>query len=319
MLVEPVSGPKPYPLRTAADAVAVVDRVAAAGAANVGFLCDLYHLAINGDDVDAAIAAYADRIAHVQIADAPGRGEPGTRRARPRPATWPTWQAAATPAGSAWSTSPTGRRPRTASAWLPRATARAGLTPARRRPASTKESCMTTDRLHRPRHHGRPDGRQPGQGRLRRRRLQPQPGQGRARWSRPAAGAPTASPRRSRDADVVATMVPDSPDVQEVLAGEGGVFANAKPGTLIIDFSTIRPDVAAELAERRRERAASGCSTPRSSGGEAGAIEGTLSIMVGGDAGGLRRRPAGARRGRARPSCTSGPPAPARPSRPPTS
>lgn len=78
VLVEPVSGPKPYPLRTAADAVAVVDDVRAAGGANVGFLLDLYHLAANGDDLDAAINRYADRTAHVQIADAPGRGEPGT-------------------------------------------------------------------------------------------------------------------------------------------------------------------------------------------------------------------------------------------------
>lgn len=78
VLVEPVSGPKPYPLRTAADAVSVVDDVRAAGAANVGFLMDLYHLAANGDDLDAAIAAYTDRTAHVQVADAPGRGEPGS-------------------------------------------------------------------------------------------------------------------------------------------------------------------------------------------------------------------------------------------------
>ncbi len=78
VLVESVSGPKPYPLRTARDAVAVVDDVRATGVANVGFLLDLYHLASNGDDLDAAIAAHADRTAHVQIADAPGRGEPGT-------------------------------------------------------------------------------------------------------------------------------------------------------------------------------------------------------------------------------------------------
>jgi len=78
VLIEPVSGPKPYPLRTANDAVAVVRRARGAGAANVGFLCDLYHLASNGDDVDAAIAAHADVTAHVQIADAPGRGEPGS-------------------------------------------------------------------------------------------------------------------------------------------------------------------------------------------------------------------------------------------------
>ena len=78
VLVEPVSGPKPYPLRTAADAVSVVDDVRAAGAANVGLLLDLFHLANNGDDVAAAITTYADRVAHVQIADAPGRGEPGS-------------------------------------------------------------------------------------------------------------------------------------------------------------------------------------------------------------------------------------------------
>jgi hydroxypyruvate isomerase len=78
VLIEPVSGPKPYPLRTAADAVAVVHRARAAGAANVAFLCDLYHLASNGDDIDAAIDAYAGLVAHVQIADAPGRGEPGS-------------------------------------------------------------------------------------------------------------------------------------------------------------------------------------------------------------------------------------------------
>jgi hydroxypyruvate isomerase len=78
VLVEPVSGPKAYPLRTAADVVAVLDRVVATGHHNVGFLCDLFHLANNGDDLDAAIASYAGRVAHVQIADWPGRGEPGT-------------------------------------------------------------------------------------------------------------------------------------------------------------------------------------------------------------------------------------------------
>jgi hydroxypyruvate isomerase len=79
VLVEPVSGAPRYPLLTAADAVAVIDRVAdRAGVRNLGFLCDLYHLATNGDDLDQAIATYGDRVAHVQIADAPGRHEPGT-------------------------------------------------------------------------------------------------------------------------------------------------------------------------------------------------------------------------------------------------
>lgn len=79
VLVEPVSGAPRYPLLTAADVIRVIDRVeAASGVGNVKFLCDLYHLDVNGDDVAAAIETYADRVGHVQIADSPGRGEPGT-------------------------------------------------------------------------------------------------------------------------------------------------------------------------------------------------------------------------------------------------
>jgi hydroxypyruvate isomerase len=78
-LVEPVSGAPRYPLRTAADAVGVIDRVAGeTGVGDLGLLCDLYHLAVNGDDLDRVITTYGDRVAHVQIADAPGRHEPGT-------------------------------------------------------------------------------------------------------------------------------------------------------------------------------------------------------------------------------------------------
>ena len=86
-----------------------------------------------------------------------------------------------------------------------------------------------------------------------------------------------------RDADVVATMVPDSPDVRAVLTAGDGVFANAPVNALIIDFSTIRPDVAAELAADGRDRGFRMLDAPVS-GGEAGAIEGALSIMVGGAA-----------------------------------
>ncbi len=79
VLVEPVSGAPAYPLKTAADAVRVIDRVAADhGETNLGLLLDVYHLAVNGDDVDQALSTYRDRVAHVQVADAPGRGEPGT-------------------------------------------------------------------------------------------------------------------------------------------------------------------------------------------------------------------------------------------------
>ena len=79
VLVEPVSGAPRYPLLTAADVVGVIDRVQRdSGADNLWLLCDLYHLAANGDDVPAAIAAHTARAGHVQIADHPGRHEPGT-------------------------------------------------------------------------------------------------------------------------------------------------------------------------------------------------------------------------------------------------
>jgi len=79
VLVEPVSGAPRYPLRTAADVIAVLDRAEReAGASNLRLLCDVYHLAVNGDDPQKVIAEHIGRIGHVQIADAPGRHEPGT-------------------------------------------------------------------------------------------------------------------------------------------------------------------------------------------------------------------------------------------------
>jgi len=82
-------------------------------------------------------------------------------------------------------------------------------------------------------------------------------------------------------ADVVCVMVPDSPDVRDVLAGEGGVFESAAEGTLVVDFSSIRPDVTVELAEQAHERGLRLLDAPVS-GGEAGAKNAALSIMVGG-------------------------------------
>jgi hydroxypyruvate isomerase len=79
VLIEPVSGAPKYPLLTAADAIGVIDRVHDEhGAENLRLLADFYHLHVNGDDITAAITKYGSRIGHVQIADAPGRGEPGT-------------------------------------------------------------------------------------------------------------------------------------------------------------------------------------------------------------------------------------------------
>ena len=81
--------------------------------------------------------------------------------------------------------------------------------------------------------------------------------------------------------DVVITMLPDSPDVEDVVLGDGGVFANAAPGLLYIDMSTIRPDVAVRIAQSAEAKSINALDAPVS-GGEAGAVEGSLSIMVGG-------------------------------------
>jgi 2-hydroxy-3-oxopropionate reductase len=86
-----------------------------------------------------------------------------------------------------------------------------------------------------------------------------------------------------RDADVVVTMVPDSPDVEALALGEDGIYAHAEPGTLHVDMSSIRPDVARRVAAAGQERGVRVLDAPVS-GGEQGAIDATLSIMVGGAA-----------------------------------
>src|ERR687890_2391649 len=85
----------------------------------------------------------------------------------------------------------------------------------------------------------------------------------------------------AEQSDIIITMLPDSPQVEEVLAGEDGVLEGVKEGALIVDMSTISPVVTEELSEQARERGASMLDAPVS-GGDVGAIDGTLSIMVGG-------------------------------------
>jgi 2-hydroxy-3-oxopropionate reductase len=92
----------------------------------------------------------------------------------------------------------------------------------------------------------------------------------------------------AREAGVVITMVPDSPDVELVLAGPHGVFESVRPGTVLIDMSSISPVVTRRLAAQAAEHGATLLDAPVS-GGDIGAIQGTLSIMVGGDAAALER------------------------------
>ncbi|MDX3224865.1 2-hydroxy-3-oxopropionate reductase [Streptomyces sp. ME19-01-6] len=84
------------------------------------------------------------------------------------------------------------------------------------------------------------------------------------------------------DAEVVITMVPADPQVKEVVLGEGGVLEHATPGTLLIDMSSITPQTSLEVDAAARDKGLRTLDAPVS-GGEAGAVEGVLSIMVGGD------------------------------------
>jgi 2-hydroxy-3-oxopropionate reductase len=92
-----------------------------------------------------------------------------------------------------------------------------------------------------------------------------------------------ASPREvAEGSDVIITMLPGPPQVEEVVAGEGGLLEGASEGSLIIDMSTSSPILAQELARAARNKAVGMLDAPVS-GGDVGARDGTLSIMVGGE------------------------------------
>jgi len=88
----------------------------------------------------------------------------------------------------------------------------------------------------------------------------------------------------ARQCTRIITMVPDSADVEQVLEGGRGVFETIRPGTILIDMSTISPVVTRRLAASARAKSATLLDAPVS-GGEIGAINASLSIMVGGDEG----------------------------------
>jgi 2-hydroxy-3-oxopropionate reductase len=87
----------------------------------------------------------------------------------------------------------------------------------------------------------------------------------------------------ARHAEVVFTVVADAPDVEEVTLGEGGIVQGAKPGLVVVDMSTIAPSAAKRIGARLAEKGIDFLDAPVS-GGEVGAINATLSIMVGGKA-----------------------------------
>jgi 2-hydroxy-3-oxopropionate reductase len=87
----------------------------------------------------------------------------------------------------------------------------------------------------------------------------------------------------AKAAKIIITMLPDAPDVEQVLEGPRGVFSTMQPGTIIIDSSTIAPAAARRFASEAAARGSAYLDAPVS-GGEIGAIEGTLTFMAGGEA-----------------------------------
>ena len=85
-----------------------------------------------------------------------------------------------------------------------------------------------------------------------------------------------------KDAEVVVTMLPNSPHVKAVVCGEGGVLSTAKPGTILIDMSSIAPAASQEVAAKCAEKGVQMLDAPVS-GGEPKAIDGTVSFMCGGE------------------------------------
>lgn len=96
-----------------------------------------------------------------------------------------------------------------------------------------------------------------------------------------AAKAHVSAAEVARHADVVFTMVADAPDVREVVLGENGVASGARPGLIVVDMSTINPNAAREIGAALADKGIEFLDAPVS-GGEIGAINATLTIMVGG-------------------------------------
>ncbi len=95
---------------------------------------------------------------------------------------------------------------------------------------------------------------------------------------------PAGSPAEvAQVSDVVCTNLPDTPDVEEVILGHAGVMEGGRPGLIVVDHSTIRPEATRVIATRLKEEGIAFLDAPVS-GGDIGAREGTLTIMVGGEA-----------------------------------
>ena len=230
VLVEPVSGPKPYPLRTAAD-VARGRRPASAptGAPTSASSATCTTWPSTATTSTPPSTPYADRIAHVQIADARAAASPApatststaTRRARR-----PRLRRLGRPGVQARPPRPPRASPGC------RASARQPALTADRLHARNEEHTHDHHRLHRTRHHGQPDGRPPASRPATTSSAYNRARAGSSRWSTPAAAAADID-RRGRQGRRRRRhrWCPTPPTCRRCSLGEDGVFANAKPGT----------------------------------------------------------------------------------------
>jgi 3-hydroxyisobutyrate dehydrogenase len=104
-----------------------------------------------------------------------------------------------------------------------------------------------------------------------------------------AGGKKAKTPKEvAENSDIIITIVSDSPDVKDVILGENGIIYGVKQGSVVIDMSTISPSVTRNIAEKLKEKNVEMLDAPVS-GGDVGAINATLSIMVGGNLNTLER------------------------------
>lgn len=97
-----------------------------------------------------------------------------------------------------------------------------------------------------------------------------------------AGGTAAASPKEvAEKSDIIITIVSDTPDVEQVILGGNGIIEGVKPGSVVIDMSTISPSATKKMAEKLAEKDVEMLDAPVS-GGDTGAIAGTLAIMIGG-------------------------------------
>ena len=244
------------------------------------FQADVYHLQRTGGAIGPVLRQFADRIGHVQIADAPGRHEPGTGEID-FPLVFSVLDQISYGGYVGLEYEPSTPSTEGSLGWA----AGYGLVPRSQGSGGTKHRPMVgfigLGVMGRPMARNLLSAGFP----LVVHSRSPEPVAELVSLGAARAETPTDVARHT---DVVITMLPDTTDVETVLLGENGVIESVRENSLVIDMSSIDPLATRRVAEILAERGATLLDAPVS-GGEVGATEGTLSIMVGGDADAFER------------------------------